>query len=46
LKKFVLFAACLLALAGCKNNQETVDSTAVATVVDYTQVAVPEFSAD
>ena len=46
MKKFVLFAACLLALAGCKNNQETVDSTAVATVVDYTQVAVPEFSAD
>lgn len=33
-------------LAGCKNNQEGTDSTAVTAAVDYTQVAVPDFSAD
>ena len=33
-------------LAGCKNNQEGTDSTAMTAAVDYTQVAVPDFSAD
>ena len=46
MRKIVLFAACLLVLAGCKNNQEGTDSTVVTAVVDYTQVAVPDFSAD
>ena len=36
-------AACLLLLAGCRHKQET---SAAAPGVDYTQVAVPEFSAD
>ena len=43
MKKLVLIAACLLVLAGCKNNQP---STPAATGVDYTQVTVPAFSAD
>ena len=46
MRKIVLVAACLLVLAGCKNNQEGTDSTAVTAAVDYTQVAVPDFSAD
>ena len=38
----------MLALAGCNNNQEgDTDSNAVATTaIDYTQVAIPAFSAD
>ncbi len=48
MKRLALIAACLLALAGCNNNQEgDTDSNAVATTaIDYTQVAIPAFSAD
>lgn len=38
-------AACLLLLAGCKHNQPA-DGGAVDVAVDYSQVAVPAFSAD
>lgn len=48
MKKFFFIAACLLALAGCKNNQEgRSDSNAASTsTIDYTQVAIPAFDAD
>ena len=44
MKHLVLIAACLLALAGCKNNGTAPVDTPSG--VDYSQVAVPDFSAD
>jgi hypothetical protein len=44
LKHLVLIAACLLALAGCKNNGTAPVDTPSG--VDYSRVAVPDFSAD
>ena len=44
MKRFVIIAACLLVLAGCKNNKPSPDDGGNA--VDYTQVAVPAFNAD
>lgn len=43
MKRLAIIAACLLVLAGCKHNKEQRQPLAA---VDYTQVAVPEFSAD
>jgi Zn-dependent M28 family amino/carboxypeptidase len=42
LKRFVLIAACLLVLAGCKHKPQQ----PAATGIDYTQVAIPAFNAD
>lgn len=39
-----IIAACLLALAGCKNNKPA--EAPAASAVDYSQVAVPVFDAD
>lgn len=44
LKRLALIAACLLVLAGCKHKQR--EPAEVLQGIDYTQVAVPEFSAD
>lgn len=43
MKKLVFIAACLLVLAGCKHKQP---ETTATPGVDYSQVAVPAFSAD
>ena len=44
MKRLAIIAACLLVLAGCKNNNTT--PTAAKPAVDYTQVTTPDFSAD
>ncbi len=44
MKRLVFIAACLLVLAGCKNNGPK--PAPAATGIDYTQVAIPTFSAD
>lgn len=43
MKRIVIIAACMLVLAGCKHKAENPPSSQTT---DYTQVAVPEFSAD
>ncbi len=43
MKQLAIIAACLLALAGCKHKQEVPETLQG---IDYTQVAVPKFSAD
>ena len=44
MKRLVFIAACLLVLAGCKNNGSK--PAPAATGIDYTQVAIPAFNAD
>lgn len=44
LKQLVLFTACLLMLAGCKDNDTK--PTGTTATVDYSQVAIPHFDAD
>ena len=48
MKRLVLIAACLLVLAGCKNNPTDSDTSACPSTpsTDYSQVVIPEFSAD
>lgn len=43
MKQLAIIAACLLTLAGCKHKQEAPETLQG---IDYTQVAVPGFSAD
>ena len=43
MKRLIFIAACLLVLAGCKHKQPAAPATPG---VDYTQVAIPAFSAD
>lgn len=44
MKRLVFIAACLLVLAGCKNNGPK--PAPAATGIDYSQVAIPAFNAD
>lgn len=48
MKRFAIIAACLLVLAGCKNNQGNGNDTVTSQTetVDYSKVTIPEFSAD
>ena len=48
MNRFAIIAACLLVLAGCKNNQGNGSDTVTpkTETVDYSKVTIPEFSAD
>lgn len=46
MKRLAFFAACLLLLAGCNNNPKVETKSDSPSIVDYTQVVVPVFSAD